>query len=127
MSEIPSHLKYTKDHEWVQTLDDGTALVGVTDHAQASLGDVTFVEMPTAGDHFNAGETFGVVESVKAASDLFMPVGATVLEVNPKLEDEPELVNQSPYEAAWMLKIQIDEGEKLDALLSPEAYRDIAG
>ncbi len=127
MSEIPQDLKYTKDHEWIQLADDGTALIGITDYAQESLGDVTFVELPEVGDSFESGDTFGVVESVKAASDLYMPVAGEIVEINDSLEGEPELVNRSPYKEAWLIKVQLADNANADDLLSADAYREIAG
>ena len=127
MSSIPADLKYTKDHEWLQIQEDNVATIGITDHAQDSLGDITFVELPDAGANLNAGETFGVVESVKAASDLFMPVGGEILEINETLLDSPELVNDSPYSEGWMIKIRIEDTSATNELLTPEAYQDIVG
>ena len=127
MSEIPQDLKYTKDHEWIQLADDGTALIGITDYAQESLGDVTFVELPEAGDSFEGGDTFGVVESVKAASDLYMPIAGEVIEINDALEGEPELVNRSPYKEAWLIKIQLADGANTADLMSADDYRNIVG
>lgn len=127
MSNIPADLQYTKDHEWVKLLDDGSALIGITDHAQSSLGDVTFVEAPAVGDDFGIGDTFGVVESVKAASDLYMPLSGTILEVNEALEGAPELVNSAPYDAAWMIRIQPSDVSELNALLDAAAYSKIVG
>jgi len=123
MSELPAELYYTEDHEWLQLHGDGTATVGITDYAQESLGDITFVEFPDVGTAFQSGETFGVVESVKAASDLFMPVTAEVLEINATVEAEPELLNQDPYKAGWLLKIKIEDDSQLKSLLSPKAYQ----
>lgn len=125
MSEIPQDLKYTKDHEWVKMNEDGTALIGVTDYAQESLGDVTFVELPEVGDTFDAGEAFGVVESVKAASDLYMPVSGEIVEINESLDDEPEQVNSSPYSDAWLIKIKVD-GDTGD-LMSADDYAKLVG
>lgn len=127
MSEIPADLKYTSDHEWVKPLGDGTALIGITDYAQSSLGDVTFVELPPVDESFSVGESFGVVESVKAASDLYMPLTATILEVNSDLENAPELVNQSPFGKAWMLKVRLDDPAELEGLLDAAAYATLAG
>lgn len=126
MSLIHETLKYTKDHEWIRIEDDGSLTVGITDFAQASLGDVTFVELPATDQHFQGGETFGVVESVKAASDLYMPVAGTVLETNDALMDGPETVNEDPYGSAWMVRIKPDNPDDVDDLLSPETYRSIA-
>jgi len=125
MSNVPADLLYTKDHEWLKVHEDGTATVGITDYAQESLGDITFVEFPQPGESFSSGETFGVVESVKAASDLFMPVDAEVLEVNEALDSGPELLNQDPYAAAWLLKIKLGDAAQLDALLKADAYQSI--
>ncbi|MFP4282182.1 MAG: glycine cleavage system protein GcvH [Opitutales bacterium] len=127
MSDIPADLRYTKEHEWIKLLDDGTALVGVTDYAQESLGDVTFVELPPVDEHFGGGDTFGVVESVKAASDLFMPVAGTVVEVNEALDGAPELVNQSPYAEAWIIRLRPDDPAAIEALLDAAAYGEFTG
>ncbi len=125
MNNVPSDLLYTKEHEWLQVHDDGSATVGITDYAQESLGDITFVEFPTAGESFAVGDTFGVVESVKAASDLFMPVDAEVIEVNEAVDANPELLNQDPYQRGWLLKIKVQDPAQLDALLKAEAYQAI--
>ncbi|MEO0510198.1 MAG: glycine cleavage system protein GcvH [Verrucomicrobiota bacterium] len=125
MSEVPADLVYTKDHEWLKVHEDGTATVGITDYAQESLGDITFVEFPEAGESFSTGDTFGVVESVKAASDLYMPVEAEVIEINENVDSEPELLNQDPYERGWLLKIKITDSSQLDSLLKADAYRGI--
>lgn len=123
MSLVPDHLLYTKDHEWVQLNPDGTALVGITDHAQANLGDVTFVELPEPGRQFGGGQPFGVVESVKAASDLYMPLAGEILESNTALVEAPELVNRDPYGQAWMIRLRLLEPIASPSLLSPEQYR----
>jgi glycine cleavage system H protein len=125
MSQIPEALLYTKDHEWIQLHQDGTATVGITDYAQESLGDITFVEFPMAGESFNTGETFGVVESVKAASDLYMPLDAEVLEVNDEVDAEPELLNSDPYHKGWLLKISLTDPSQVEALLKADAYTGI--
>jgi len=119
---IPSNLKYTKEHEWLKLLDNGEALIGITDFAQQSLGDITFVELPESGDTYETGASFGVVESVKAASDLYMPVEAEILEVNAALEDAPETVNQSPYEEGWLVKVKLLEPAQSEGLLDAAAY-----
>ena len=119
---VPANLLYTRDHEWLRLLDETTALVGITDYAQNSLGDITFVELPKVGRTLKAGETFGVVESVKAASDLFAPVDATVVEVNPALAATPEVVNQDPYEGGWMLRVKVADQSQIAGLLTPAAY-----
>lgn len=123
MSNIPDNLLYTSDHEWVSKGDDDSCLVGITDYAQDSLGDVTFVEVPSVGSNFSKGDVFGVVESVKAASDLFMPVSGEVLEINEALTDSPELVNHSPYGDGWLLKIKPESIDSLNDLLSSDQYK----
>lgn len=125
MSQVPEALLYTKDHEWIQLHQDGTATVGITDYAQESLGDITFVEFPLAGESFNTGDTFGVVESVKAASDLYMPLDAEVLKVNDEVDAEPELLNSDPYQKGWLLKISLTDASQVEALLKAEAYAGI--
>lgn len=122
MSNIPSDLKYAKSHEWLKISTDGTALVGITDYAQNSLGDITYVQVPKVGAVLKAGETFGVVESVKAASDVYAPVAGTVLEVNKALDANPEKVNQDPYAEGWMLKIKLANPADATGLLSAADY-----
>ncbi|HCR30930.1 MAG TPA: glycine cleavage system protein GcvH [Opitutae bacterium] len=123
---LPDELKYTKDHEWLKLLENDEALVGITDFAQQSLGDITYVEIPTDGDSFETGASFGVVESVKAASDLYMPVDAEIVEGNQALEDAPEVVNQSPFEEGWIAKIKLTNPSQLDSLMDAAAYSEIA-
>ena len=125
MSQIPEALLYTKDHEWIQLHQDGTATVGITDYAQESLGDITFVEFPLVGESFKTGDTFGVVESVKAASDLYMPLDAVVLEVNDEVDAEPELLNGDPYQKGWLLKISLTDASQVESLLKADAYAGI--
>ncbi len=125
MSEVLENLKYTKDHEWVKPLDDNTALVGITDYAQQSLGDITFVELPQVGASVNRGDNFGVVESVKAASDLFMPISGEILEINESLDAFPELVNTSAFEDGWMLKVKLTSPDELAELMDHTAYSAI--
>ena len=125
MSQVPEALLYTKDHEWIQLHDDGTATIGITDYAQASLGDITFVEFPEVGESFGSGDTFGVVESVKAASDLYMPLDAEVLEINEEADSEPELLNSDPYQKGWLLKIRLNDASQSDTLLKAEAYSEL--
>lgn len=120
--KIPAELKYTEDHEWVR-VDGDTVTVGITDFAQGELGDVVFVEIETEGEELAKGETFGTVEAVKTVSDLFMPVGGEVAEVNEALADEPELVNKDPYGKGWMIKIKVGDASELDALMSAEDYK----
>ena len=120
MSNIPADLSYTKTHEWVRRNEDGTRTVGITDHAQAQLGDMVFVELPEVGRILPAGEECAVVESVKAASDVYSPVAGEVLEVNDALTEKPELINQEPYGAGWIFRMQ--PGESLNDLLDAAAY-----
>lgn len=122
-ANIPAHLKYTAEHEWLITAEDGTATIGITHHAQAALGDITFVELPGVGDSFSAGDTFGVVESVKAASDLYLPVTGEVIAVNSALEDAPETLNADPYGEGWIVKIKLSDPSQLDTLLDADAYQ----
>jgi len=119
--EYPSDLKYTREHEWAR-VEGSRAMVGITDYAQEQLGDVVYVELPSPGTKVRFMETFGVVESVKAASDLFAPVSGTVVEVNERLEDKPELVNQSPYGDGWMIVVEMSAPSELDQLLSADEY-----
>jgi glycine cleavage system H protein len=121
----PKDLKYTKTHEWVR-LDGETAVLGITDAAQTELGDITYLELPDAGDSISAGEAFGVVESVKAASDVYSPVDGEVVERNDEAVDSPELINQSPYEKAWLIKVKLKDPSQLDALLSNAEYDTFA-
>ena len=118
---IPDDLQYTKSHEWVRA-EDGTVTIGITDHAQEELGDVVFVELPDVGDTIGAGDSFGTVESVKAVSDLYAPVGGEVVEVNSALEDAPENINEDPYGEGWIVKLRTtDEAD----LLSSEEYEKV--
>ncbi|NCG08307.1 MAG: glycine cleavage system protein GcvH [Verrucomicrobia bacterium] len=122
MSSVPEDLLYTKDHEWVRLHEDGTATVGITDYAQESLGDITFIEFPDEGASFQSGETFGVVESVKAASDLYMPLAGEVIAINAEADGAPDLLNSDPYAAGWLLKIRLSEATEAEALLKPGDY-----
>ncbi len=123
MSHTPIELKYASTHEWARLEEDGTVTVGITDHAQAALGDVVFVETPEVGVVLAAGDEAGVVESVKAASDIYAPVTGEVLEINMLLEDDPETVNSDPYGAGWFYKLQPSDPGELDALLSADDYQ----
>ncbi len=114
---------YTKDHEWIKVQDD-VGIIGITDYAQHELGDVVYVDLPEVGDTFEANEPFGSVESVKAVSEVFCPVSGEILEVNSKLEDSPELINQSPHDQAWMIKIRLSNLNELKELLSAQAYEE---
>lgn len=122
MSEVRSELKYLSSHEWARVEEDGTVTVGISDYAQSSLGDVVYVECPEVGTVVAAGEQAGVVESVKAASDIYSPVSGEVIAVNELLEDTPETVNESPYDDGWFFKVQPDAIEELDNALDSEAY-----
>lgn len=122
-NNVPEHLFYSKDHEWVE-VEDGVATIGITDYAQHSLGDVVYVELPSAGDTFEAHEAFGSVESVKAVSELFTPVAGEVIETNEDLNDTPEAVNDDPYGQAWMVRIKMDNPGEADAMLSAEEYEE---
>ncbi|MFC5624897.1 glycine cleavage system protein GcvH [Algoriphagus winogradskyi] len=123
--DFPQELKYTKDHEWVK-IDGDVATIGITEFAAGELGDIVYVEVETLGDTLDTNEVFGSVEAVKTVSDLFMPVAGEILEVNPELEDAPELVNESPYEQGWMIKVKIT-GELPADLLSASAYAELVG
>lgn len=126
MSSIPAHLRYAESHEWVLDNGDGTVTLGISDHAQQALGDVVFVELPEVGTQLAKGDEFGVVESVKAASDLYAPLAGEVIAVNDALEDAPETVNESPYEDGWILKLRLEDAAALSTLLDADAYRAIA-
>lgn len=124
MSTIPENLQYAKSHEWLRPESDGTAVVGITDYAQAALGDITFVQLPKVGATLKKGEAFGVVESVKAASDLYAPVAGTVTAVNDKLNAAPETVNTDPYQAGWIMRIK--PAGAPEGLLDAKAYAAVA-
>lgn len=123
---IPSHLKYTSDHEWVN-IKDGVATVGITDFAQGELGDIVFVEFPEVGDSFDAGDTFGTIEAVKTVADLFMPVSGEVVAINDDLDDAPDKVNSDPYGDGWIIKIQISDPSKEEGLIAPDSYKEMIG
>nr|WP_067289268.1 glycine cleavage system protein GcvH [Marinobacterium profundum] len=122
MSKVPTNLKYAASHEWVLDNGDGTVTLGISDHAQELLGDVVFVELPDLGRQISKGEEFSLVESVKAASDIYSPVSGEVIEVNGALTDTPEMVNENPYEGAWIAKIKLSEVAELADLLSAVEY-----
>ena len=126
MANVPEGLYYSKDHEWLKVEGD-TGTVGITDHAQNSLGDVVYVELPKEGEKFAAHDTFGSVESVKAVSELFLPVAGEVTEVNESLTDEPEKVNTDPYGEGWMLRVKLSNRGEVDSLLSAAEYEDYIG
>jgi len=123
---IPADLKYTKDHEWVK-IDGAIATIGITDFAQKELGDIVYVEIETEGEEIGHGDVFGSVEAVKTVSDLFMPISGTVSEVNPDLADNPEKVNNDPYNEGWMIKIHIADQNEVDNLLSADEYTELIG
>lgn len=124
---FPAELKYTKDHEWIKLVDGNTALVGITEFAQGELGDIVYVDITTIGKNVEANEVFGTVEAVKTVSDLFLPVTGTILEVNPILEKQPELVNSDSYGEGWMVKITVANPADLDGLMTAEAYGQLVG
>jgi glycine cleavage system H protein len=123
MSEVRDGYLYTKEHEWMKLEDDGSVTVGITDHAQEALGELVFVETPEAGADFGLGDACAVVESVKAASDIYCPIAGQVSEVNDRLADEPELVNGSPYEDGWVFKLQPEDATALDELMGADDYQ----
>lgn len=127
MSQVPAELKYNDSHEWVRLEADGTVTVGITDHAQEALGDVVFVETPAVGSELSAGSSAGVVESVKAASDIYSPIDGTVLATNPALEGSPELVNSDPYGEGWMFRLQPANPAQINDMLDAAAYSDLIG
>jgi len=124
---LPEKLKYTKEHEWIRSNDDGTATVGITDFAQSELGDIVFVELEPEGSDFDKDEVFGTVEAVKTVSELFSPVSGEIVEINSELEDDPELVNTDPYGKGWMVKFKLSDPSELDSLLNHEEYQKIIG
>jgi len=123
---IPSNLKYTKDHEWVK-IDGDIATIGITDFAQGELGDIVYVEVETLDETLSAEEVFGTVEAVKTVSDLFMPLSGEIIEFNDSLESEPEKVNSDPYGDGWMIKVKISDTSELDNLLDADAYQELIG
>ena len=123
---VPENLKYTPEHEWIRVEGD-EIVIGVTDFAQGELGDVVFIEIETKGETLSMGDTFGTIEAVKTVSDLYMPVDGEVMEVNPALEDAPELVNHKPFGDGWMIRVKMSDPGQLDDLLSAEEYRSLIG
>lgn len=121
---FPTNVKYTNEHEWVR-IEGDEAYVGITDYAQSQLGDIVFVDIPTEGEKLEKGETFGSIEVVKTVSDLFLPIGGEILEVNPALEENPELVNKDPYGEGWIVKIKPTDASEADDLLDAEAYKQL--
>ncbi|MFN9710307.1 MAG: glycine cleavage system protein GcvH [Bacteroidota bacterium] len=124
---FPAQLKYTKDHEWIQLNEDGTAVIGITDFAQSELGDIVYVEVNTVGQTLEAEAVFGTVEAVKTVSDLFLPVAGTIIEVNGNLNDAPEQINQDPYGNGWMVKIQVSNPGDVAQLMDAAAYEALVG
>lgn len=122
MSQSPAELRYVSSHEWVRVEDDGTATIGITNHAQEALGDVVFVELPEVGALLGAGDEAGVVESVKAASDIYAPIGGEIIAINENLEDNPETINEDPYGDGWFFKMRLDDASSVDDLLTAEQY-----
>ncbi len=125
MSEVIKGLKYIASHEWIRDDGDGVVTVGITDHAQEALGDVVFVELPDVGAEMSAGDDAGVVESVKAASDIYSPVSGEIVEVNSELEESPETVNGSPFGDGWFFKVKLSDSSEMDGLLDADAYQEI--
>lgn len=123
---FPDNIKYTREHEWIR-LEGETAYVGISDFAQEELGEIVYVDITSQGESLGQGETFGTIEAVKTVSDLFMPVGSTVEEVNPALEDQPELVNQDPYGEGWLIKITVSDAQEIEQLLSADQYKALIG
>jgi glycine cleavage system H protein len=127
MSNIPPDLRYAKSHEWLKLESDGTATIGITDYAQAALGDITFAQLPKVGAVLKAGETFGVVESVKAASDVYAPVAGKVVAVNTVLDQAPETLNRDPYGAAWIMRLAVANPADASGMLDASAYAKLVG
>ena len=123
MSDVPQDLKYTKSHEWVRTIDDNIVEIGISEHAQELMGDMVFIELPEVGDTIEAGNDCAVVESVKAASDVYAPVSGEVIAINEELADQPELVNQEPFMGGWLFRVRTDSGSS--DLLDPAAYQEL--
>jgi glycine cleavage system H protein len=121
---LPDNLKYSKDHEWAKQEND-SVVVGINDYAQDQLGEIVFVELPETGDVFSEGDEFGSVESVKAVSEIYMPISGEIVEINEALEDAPELVNESCYDQGWLIKVKPEEGSQMDTLMDKDAYLDI--
>jgi len=124
MSNIPSHLKYTESHEWVDANDEGNARIGISDHAQAALGDLVYVELPTVGDELSQGDACAVVESVKAASDIYTPVSGTVIAINEDLDTDPAIINSDPYNDGWLFELKLIDTEELEGLKDAESYEE---
>lgn len=123
---FPENLRYTKDHEWIR-LEGNEAVIGITDFAQHELGDIVYVEVESVGQELKAGEIFGTVEAVKTVSDLYLPVAGTITEVNPKLNDHPDLVNSDPYGDGWMVRMRVGSADEVNALMDASAYQGLVG
>lgn len=123
MSDLPSELKYASSHEWARLESDGTVVVGITDHAQEALGDIVYIELPEMGAAVDAGTEVAVVESVKAASDIYSPITGEVVEINPALEDEPETVNSSPYADGWLFRVKVGSTDELEEMMDADGYQ----
>lgn len=121
---FPTNVKYTSEHEWIR-LENDEAIIGITDYAQDQLGDIVFVDVTAEGETLEQGEVFGTIEVVKTVSDLFLPIGGEIVEVNPKLEEHPELVNKDPYGEGWIIRIKPTDASQMDELLDAEAYKKI--
>ncbi len=121
---FPTNVKYTNEHEWIR-IENDEAIVGITDYAQDQLGDIVFVDVTTEGETLEQGEVFGTIEVVKTVSDLFLPIGGEIVEVNPELEEHPELVNKDPYGEGWIIRIKPTDASQMDELLDAEAYKKI--
>ena len=123
---IPNNLKYTKEHEWLKVEGDA-AYVGITNFAQGALGDIVFIELPNLNDNFKQNDIFGTIEAVKTLADLYIPISGSIMEINDKLESEPELINSDPYGEGWIIKIKISDSSEVDALLSDNDYKSLIG
>ncbi|MBX3240045.1 MAG: glycine cleavage system protein GcvH [Chitinophagaceae bacterium] len=124
---FPENLRYTKEHEWIRSEEDGIVVIGITDFAQSELGDIVYVEIETLNEQLGADAVFGTVEAVKTVSDLFLPVSGTIIEVNPELNNTPEVINSDPYGAGWMIKVKVDNPSDIENLLTAEAYAALVG
>ena len=124
MTNIPSHLKYTESHEWVDASDEGKARIGISDHAQAALGDLVYVELPAVGDELSQGDACAVVESVKAASDIYTPVSGTVIAINEDLDGDPAIINSDPYNDGWLFELELIDTEELEGLKDAVSYEE---
>lgn len=125
MSNIPTHLQYTESHEWVSVSDEGVATIGITDHAQEALGDLVFVELPEVDDEVSQGDPCAVVESVKAASDLYAPVSGRIIAINEELDADPAIINSDPYDDGWLFQIELNDSSELDDLKDADAYAEM--